>query len=426
MVEQAKVCILMLYVDKIKLFDHVLREHVTEAAFLWVLRDSAVKQVQQSQYHLNKLELRIIRHLQGLIAYPDLAWDLASAAASDNCDSGELFVLAVLAFMSADQRRVDQLLALGQQNPQAFSGLASALGCLPAAKVYPFLQPWITSSDTWLCQLAVVISSLRRLDPQTYLPPLLNPLGAPRAMPVVARALRLVGELKRLDLLALLKHWQSSDHPEVHFWSHWSALLLGDQASFGTFEPCLLQPGPLQWRAIELGMRVLPGERAQACVNQLFATNQQAQGLFALAALGDAGVIPWVIARMEDVAYAPFAGYVFSMITGVDGEAFARRQSSTQDVDDDAQATMPPGCQYLLPPEVKLVRQCWNKLAHQFIAGERYLAGRLIAPGLSAEGFGAVNQGLRQALALELALQNKQQVYANVRQFQCGTLPLAL
>lgn len=416
----------MLYVDKIKLFDHILREHAQEAAFLWVLRDNAVKQVHQSPYHLNKLELRIIRHLQGLVAYPEPAWELALAAAMDNADSGELFVLAVLAFMGSNKSRVDQVLALAQQNPQTFSGVASALAGLPAAQVYPFLQPWITSGDAWLCQLALVVSSLRRLNPQTYLPPLLNGQGASQAIPVVVRALRLVGELKRFDLLPLLKRWQSFDHPELQFWSLWSALLLGDQAGLTAFEPFLLQPGPLQWRAIELGMRVLPKERAQTCVNQLFTANQQVQGMLALAAMGDAGVVPWLMARMDDAAQSPFAGYVFSMITGVDNEAFALRQSSHQEIDDEAQVAMPVGYQYLVQSDAQVARQYWNKIAHQFVAGERYLAGRLIAPGLSAEEFGAINQGQRQSLALELALQNKSQVYVNVRCFQCGTLPLAL
>ena len=55
--------------------------------------------------------------------------------------------------------------------------------------------------------------------------------------PLYVRALRIIGELKRTDLQALLNIGKQSDDDDIIFWSHWSAVLLGDKSAINRLIP---------------------------------------------------------------------------------------------------------------------------------------------------------------------------------------------
>ena len=244
----------MLLIDKVRIFDHLLEQHVNEAAYLWSQRTYAVNQVHQPRFFIRKLELRIARHLSGLLVAPDYSWDIALQATQDG-DSGELFVLANLAFQAGEARKIDEVLAIGQDNPSSFPGLASALGWLPDNKVHSFLRLWMESDSAWLRHLSLVVCSVRRLDPRDYLIPILRSAADNPEDSAVARALRLAGEIKRLDLLPAIQSMQLQEHSSAHYWSHWSRLLMGDDSASAAFEPWLLKTGPDQALAIQLAVR---------------------------------------------------------------------------------------------------------------------------------------------------------------------------
>src|SRR6187431_885733 len=163
----------MLTIDKVELFDHVLEQHVNEAAFLWMQRSLAMSQVHHSAASLCKLEVRINNHLKGLMVAPQHAWKMAVELA-DNKESGEVFVLSILALHSSESEKINTALDLGADNPEALKGLISALAWLPNDRVHPLLKPWIGNKNIFLRHLAIAVCSARRLDPQRYLNNLLG------------------------------------------------------------------------------------------------------------------------------------------------------------------------------------------------------------------------------------------------------------
>lgn len=414
----------MLLIDKIRIFDHLLEQHVNEAAYLWSQRDFAVDQVMQPAAFIRKQELRIQRHLQGLLVSPAHSWDVAVQAASE-IEAGGLFVLAYLAFHQGDARKIEQVLALAQQNPASFNGLASALGWLGDAKVHPFLQPWITSESPWLRYLSLVVCSLRRLDPRDYLGNLLRTAADNLDDPATLRALRLAGEIKRHDVLPLLQALSGADPTPAHYWSHRTRLLLGDATALEPFEYWLLQPGPLQTGAIDLAVRSHTAQTHLPWLKKLSQLPGQApQLIIALAALGDPQHINWLLERMAQPTLAPLAGYAFSTITGVDltDAGLTKRFSPDEEefdidrVDDDwVDDDCPAGYTQLPIPDGDLVKRYWSRHAHQFTSGQGYLAGRPKTREWMETQIRGKTQGQRQAAALELAFMEAQRPLTNIK-----------
>lgn len=226
----------MLTIDKIELFDHIIEQHVHEAAFLWTQRSAIMSQLHHSVSSIRKLELRINNHLKGLIIAPQYAWKI-SLELAENKESGEIFVLAILAIHSGENEKIRAALALGADNSETFKGLISALGWLPSDRVYPLLKPWLENNNILLRHLAVAACSVRRLDPQRHLNSLFNDTGNKENLPLYCRMLRLVGELKRHDLAFHLKAAQTHDDNDVKFWASRSSLLLGDATALNIMEP---------------------------------------------------------------------------------------------------------------------------------------------------------------------------------------------
>ena len=194
----------MLTLDKVQLFDHLIEEHVNDAAFLWLLRSQAIVQPHHGPAYIRKLEQRINNHLTGLSVNPDSAWKFALEAATFN-ESGEIFVLAMLALMSGESEKINSAIEFGFYDKETFKGLVSALGWAPDAYVNSKLKIWIESDNILHRHLAVATCSVRRLDPQLFLNHLFNDLENAENIPLMCRMLRLVGELKRHDLLQQLK-----------------------------------------------------------------------------------------------------------------------------------------------------------------------------------------------------------------------------
>ncbi|HSX86221.1 MAG TPA: TIGR02270 family protein [Cellvibrio sp.] len=391
-------------------------QHANEAAFLWSQRALAVTQVHHPYFFIRKLEQRIARHLSGLLIAPDYSWDIALPAAQEG-DSGELFVLACLAFQQGNSNKIDAVLDLGQENKSAFSGLASALGWLPHSNVYPFLRSWMESENSWLRYLSLVVCSLRRLDPRDHLLPILHAVSDNPEDLAVWRALRLAGELKRRDLLLVIQSIPLPENTPAHYWGHWSRLLMGDDSANSAFESWLLAAGPGQIRAIQLAVRCQPPSIHMPWLKQLAQSKVHTpQLIIALAELGDPQHMTWLLDRMEEPAYAQLAGYAFSAMTGVDlidGELSIKDTNRFDD--EELEVSYPSGYEYLIQPDPALVRQYWKRNGAHFIAGQQYLSGQPKTKAHLENLLGHGAQGHRQAAAMELALVEPQRIYPNVK-----------
>lgn len=409
----------MLTIDKVELFDHVIEQHVHEAAFLWMQRSLAMGQAHHSVSSIRKLELRINNHLKGLMIAPQHAWKI-SLELAENKESGEIFVLTVLAIHSGESEKIHAALTLGADNPDTLKGLISALGWLPSDRVHPLLKPWIENKNILLRHLAVATCSVRRLDPQRYLNSLFNDTGNKENIPLYCRMLRLVGELKRHDLASHLKAAQAHDNVDVKFWASRSTLLLGDVTALETMEPYVLQANTHQLKAIDIALRCQPQTHAWTWINALVKTPEQtAQTIIALSTLGDPHGVNWLLARMAEPMHAKIAGHAFSIMTGIDllqeGLAGHRSFNLDDDDNDDEETPTVDGYENLPIPQVEKVSQRWQQIRHQFNAGCRYFLGRPIASPILQHTILKGNQGQRLSACMELALLDKTTVYPNAK-----------
>lgn len=395
-------------------FAHVTEQQVEDLAFLWLLWDRSAHQPHQTLATRAKLERRMQAHLEGLAFSPDIAWDCALEA-EDTCDAGELFVLSMLALARGDHTSLARVVALSQAEPHARRGLLSALGWQSAERVYPLLKPWVASDDPYERYLAIVTCSLRRLDPQAYLQHMLRD-PANREQPYLyARLLRLVGELKRIDLAGELQPAMLED-AEVGFWSHWSALLLGQSRACAGLQPFVVAPGDCQSPAIDAAFRTLPGDQAWGWINELVNSGQYGAVIRALAALGDPQGVSWLLTRMEEPEWAKQAAESFTQITGVNLEAAQLTQwSPPDDSDPDDMPSEAADYDHCPSPCAAKILRHWGAIRHQFTPGQRYFMGAPVAeaplPSIWREGL----QPQRRAAAIEWALSSAQAPFPNVR-----------
>ncbi|RYY74920.1 MAG: TIGR02270 family protein [Gammaproteobacteria bacterium] len=407
----------MLTLDKTKIFGHLIEKHVNEAAFLWLLRSQAVVQPHHGPTYIRKLEQRINNHLTGLSLNPEAAWEFAVEAANFN-ESGEVFVLAMLALMSGNNEKINSAIEFASHDKETFKGLVSALGWAPDAYVNVMLRQWIESNDVLHKHLAVVACSVRRMDPQLFLNHLFNDSQHVKNIPLMCRMLRLVGELKRHDLLHELKKAQRHNHKDVVFWAHWSALMLGDQSSLSGLETYVMAPGPFQSRAISVVFRCLAQSQSWEWINKLIKQpGQMANTIIALSVLGDPHGINWLLARMEEPVHAKISGYAFNMITGVDlaEKKLVLTQAPTDDDIEEDEIPVITGYENLPAPDAKKVSEYWQQIRHAFVSGQRYFLGKSINKNNVEQVMNQGAQGQRLAAALEYALLDGTHAYPNLK-----------
>lgn len=396
-------------INKAKLFSHITKQHINDAAFLWLLRSQAMMQSQQTHTTLKKWEHRINNHLKGLLVTPEIAWELCQQAAEIE-ESGEIFVLAILAFDSKESHKINTVIEWGMKSASMFKGVLSALGWLPANKVDPWLKPWLESQNPAYRYLSIATCSIRRIDPHTHLTALFDDEQSREHLPLYCRMLRLVGELKRQDLSSVLVQAQNHQDPSVVFWACWSARLLGDQQALQGLAPYLLQAGPQQTAAIEIAFRQPPTALVWQWLNTLANTPGQIRPTIkALAALGDPQGIDWLLTQMKIPEYAKIAGEAFSTITGVDLKQAQLISTQPDNIDDCHDELNLP------TPHAEKVSQHWQLLRSQFTAGQRYFLGQPVTPPLLKHTFLHGPPRHRLAAALELALLTPAHLYLNAK-----------
>lgn len=395
-------------------------QFANDAAFLWSLRSVALNQPNHNQTDITELERRLDAQLDGLMTAPDDAWELCEAALELN-QAGEVFAASVLAFRSLDINKIQRAVEAGLASPQGFKGITAALAWLPDRICHSWIKKFLASKDLHHKHLAVAACSLRREDPRDYLTAILQRDDCRECKPLYARALRLIGELKRRDLSSVLSIAMQSDHPDIIFWSTWSAALLGDKSAASRLHPFTQTDTPYQQKAIDLAFRALPVEDARRWIGQLAALPQQTRSVIkATAALGDPHAVSWLITQMRIPNYSRLAGEAFTSITGIDLEHNKLALTELPNLDhqlpndDSEDANVAMHKDDRLPfPDVDKVAAIWQKYQQRFIASQRYFMGQQPTPEHLAHIFATGNQRQRKAAALELALCQPQQLLLN-------------
>lgn len=400
--------------------NYLYEQHTDNASFLWVLRSHAVHQPHYTPGDIKELEQRIDTHLDALMLSIEQAWDCCLQALEFE-EPGEAFTAAVIAFRSHDTKKIQQAVEAGLKNANTFKGFVSALGWLPSTLAHPWIKKFLSSKDINHKYLAIAACSIRREDPGTYLGKFLQREDCQADAKLYARCLRLIGELRRQDLMPALNQAMSVDDPGVCFWANWSAILLGNKTAVNNLKHFVFETGPYQHQAIQLAFRVLPVEHGRAWIAKLLEDKSQIRNVIkAIAALGDPHAVNWLIQQMNQPSIARIAAEAFTMITGIDLEQQQLSKEKPENIQDDPSddpaddnVAMDED-ENLLWPDVRKVALIWQQYGNGFTVGERYFMGQKIKPEHLIERFDNANQRQRYAASIELTLNGIAQLLPNV------------
>lgn len=407
-----------------KAYREIFESVSDDASFLWILRSVVVNQPDYQSADLMALDARIDATFNALMTAPEESWDICASAMSIQ-QSGELFAAANIAFRSLDVRKIQQAVEAGMQSKEAFIGLAGALAWLPGRLCHSWIKKFLTSKDLDHKHLAVTVCSLRREDPREYLTAIVQREDCIAHKPLYARSLRLIGELKRMDLAAVVQVALQSKDPMILFWATWSSLVLGNKSVINNLKTFVLSKNPYQVRAIELAFRILPIDEARELIKLLARNPQQIrQAIQASGTFGDPHAINWLITQMRVPALMRLAGEAFSTITGIGLEEHKLALEELPQLDNQLPATaanddLQDGDVNLsdddrLPfPNADKIAAVWQRYQQRFTPGRRYFMGQQINSEHLFNIYTSGNQRQRRAAALELALLQPDQFLLN-------------
>jgi uncharacterized protein (TIGR02270 family) len=380
--------------------------YVDEASFLWLQRSHAAHAPNYSPQQFADLDERLAAHIDGLRVAGEEGWKLLEAALAN--ESPEDFFPAAVLAIEAKDGRFEALIERAKKAPEAVPGLISALGWVSPQFLGGQVKSLLGDPSPLKQKLGMAACALHRQD----CGPALNGFVVSSVDSVKIRALRVVGELGRVDLMPQLQAALGDAKAETRFWAAWSAVLLGDRAkALDALVPCALKPGPRQMRALQLALQALEIEVGHGLLLQL-AELPDAQRLRIIGAgfIGDPRYVPWLIEQMALPAVARIAAEAFVSITGAD---FNLDQLETMppegfdegptDDPDDENVELPEDI--ALPwPDVGRIRQWWEAHQSKFQNGVRSFIGKPVTREhcvhVLKEGF----QRQRIAAALYLAL----------------------
>jgi len=391
-------------------YHEIYEQYANDASFLWLLRSITINQPHVDARDLLALEQRITAQLDGLMASVDVGWQVCEEALEQQ-GAGEVFTAMVVAMRSHEGKKIQLAVQAGLNNEPAMPGLISAMGWLPDEMAVPWIGRFLNGKDMAHKYLGLASCSVRRHDPAELLSTILQRRDCHQHEQLYARALRLVGELRRQDCMPALNIAMSAENKGVRFWAHWSAVLLGHRGNLEDLKPFVFNPGRYQIQAIQVAFRVLPVEQAREWISQLSEDEAQVRAVIkATGVLGDPHAVNWLVSKMEEPSLAKLAGKSFAYITGVD---LKKQQLAIDEPDnypvipaddtDDHNIELDED-EHLLYPDVEKVAAQWRHHGQNFIVGRRYFMGQVITPALLKSTLTNGTQCHRHAAAMELAL----------------------
>lgn len=399
------------------IIEEIVDQHYDEAAYLWSQRDAATTATNYSLSDLAFLDERLEAHIDGLRVAGDYGWGLCEAGL-DPKDPGTVFTASVIAFESADKERIDLLVGVSGQSRAAFRAVVSGLGWMKVQSFNSIILGMVSAKSLQYRRLGIAACGIRRLNPKTYLDQAVNSSD----LFLKTMALKTAGSLKRLDLLPeLQKHLQHEDH-SCRFEAARSALLLGDRSASDTLGAFVNSNSDHTLPAMQVALRVVDGQTSKSWLKAQSRIPELRRAMFlGIGMTGDAGYVPMLIKRMSQPEFARVAGYAFSMITGIDLQAYKLDalqpegfEAGPNDDPEDGNVDMDAD-EDLDWPHPELVAKWWEKNGAQFNIGTRYLAGNPVSPESCAQILQTANQSTRHAASIEIALSSPAATFINVK-----------
>ena len=407
------------------IYHHIYDRFADDAAFLWLLRSIAVDQPNYTHEDLVMLDERVDKQLDGLLTAPEESWAIC-AAALELRQAGEVFAAAVLAFRSLEAHKIQRVVETALTSDQACKGLISAMAWLPGRLVHSWIKKFLTSKELDHKYLALAACSARRENPKDFLTTILQREDCIAHKKLYARALRLIGELKRFDLLHALRMALASDDEDVLFWANWSGVLLGDKSLAQNLQPYVLTQNTHQMRAMALCFRVMPLDESRNWISLLAKDPTNIRLVIsATAILGDPDAVNWLIAKMRIPAITRLVGEAFTTITGID---LLEHKLALEELPDLENLLPESNAQdegielnddeHLPFPDVNKIAAVWQKYQQRFTPAQRYFMGQAVTTSTATTEhlhrvFTTGQQRQRAMAAMELALLEPAQFLLN-------------
>jgi uncharacterized protein (TIGR02270 family) len=390
------------------ILNHIVALHAEDAAFLWMIRDRAAGAPHYRLRDLIKLDERLQAHTDGLRIAGESGWELAEAQLEGR-GPGELFAAMVLALEMERCDRANRLLELVETAPPMGAGLDLAFAWLPWRSLRTYAGSWLESGSPVFRWAGLLCHAAHRVDPGEHL---ISAIRSEDELPR-SRALRLAGELGRVDLLQDCLRHLSDTADSCRFEAAWSCVFLGAgrTGALDVLRSFWSSPSPFRARAIQTLLMSLAPDAADHLLDDLGEQEADRRLLLQGAGIaGDVSRVPWLIQQTEQPKSARLAGESLAMITGVDiaYENLKRKrpagfESGPTDSPEDEDVEMDPDDD--LPwPDPEAVKKWWDANRGRFDEGRRYFCGHFPEPHhlvkILREGY----QRQRVAAALTLAM----------------------
>jgi uncharacterized protein (TIGR02270 family) len=402
-------------------YKDIYEQYVDEASFLWLMHTIAVDQPHYTINDLSNIERRIEAQLSGLMTNIEMSWPICEQALELE-SGGEVFTAAILAFRSHDQSRIQKVVDAGTVSDDCFKGLVYALAWLPGNLVHDWIKRFFTSKDINHKYLAVQVCKSRSENPSDYLRKIFQREDCLQHIKLYSSSLQITGALKRYDLIDHVNKAIENEDETVKFWAIWAAILLGDKQQVYKLEPYVFNSGELQKEAIQIAFRVLSVSDSRKWVSELIKNPEQLRNIIIITGvIGDPHAIDWLLLRMQENQFARVAAETFSMITGIDLVTMQMTQQAPEHIDtlpnedpDDENVKMHDD-ENLPWPNAGIINSYWNSIKDNYTEGTRYLLGNPVEPDFLKNNLNSAFQRQRHAIALEIALLDKNEMLFNTR-----------
>lgn len=401
-------------------FADIAEEYAEVAAILWEQRALASERPNHDAVSLKKLENRIDAHIKGLLQDPELGRFFVAEALNNYGNAGETFVAAIFALESGNPGLIYSVLEHIANTEIAADGFISALAWLHPDVSLPWINVFLKSDKPLEKTIALAACGALRINPGDHLQAILTSSTEQNEELLLSRALRLTGELRRHDLVTLVKDLskKTEDQQRVYLWANWSCMMLGAPTDFEQTFALSVIHNQCPDLIFETLFRFSPIETARKCIDELVQANNIRAAIRACCALGDPACLDWVIDQAREPASARIAGYTFHTITGLTLPEAKEPPGWADSVDesDDELLLESDGYDSTLPwPTVADIEKIWNQNRNMYRSGERYILGSQLKQAFLQRVYRHGNQHHRLAAALELGKLLPQSVLLNPR-----------
>ncbi|MFC4161899.1 HEAT repeat domain-containing protein [Chitinimonas lacunae] len=316
--------------DDTLIIEPLVQRHVGDAAFYWAQHDSSVHSPQIDLGRLLHFDRLLQAHLDGIVVAGQEGWKLAFEELDRWKGASETFVCAYLALHDQDGERLRTVWGRVEADVgRNLRGLVSALNWVGADRALPWLERWVGADHNPALQVtalrAAVLGDELLLAPAK---PLLPRLAASPAAPVRAATARLAGQLDPAGpvLATLLRDDDPVVRAEAAIALGWNAANDAAPLLWKTCAEWIGNHHALQgWPRFQaerrlgrwlryLGALLPPGHPA---VPRLLSQLPPRLGLLLALHHADPAHLPWVVTQMDAKETSRFAGWVWSMLTGV-------------------------------------------------------------------------------------------------------------